>query len=97
MGTNRLVRWDQRAPEGVVQTMSSPVVGYAGGKDYSRNTNFSCMATSGAACLQPVRCPGHMILSPEAVVLRLIPAAVWWLPVALGFPRHRCSALRYSS
>lgn len=50
MGTNRLVRWDQRAREGVVQdALSSPsVVGYAGGKDYARNTNFSCMATSGA-------------------------------------------------
>ena len=30
-----------------MQEMSSPVL-YAGGKDYARNTNFSCMATSGA-------------------------------------------------
>lgn len=49
VGTNRLVRWDQRVKEGAVQdALSSPsVVGYAGGKDYARNTNFSCMATSG--------------------------------------------------
>ncbi len=56
VGTNRLVRWDQRAREGVVQdALSSPsVVGYAGGKDYARNTNFSCMATSGAAPRLPL-------------------------------------------
>ena len=48
MGTNRLVRWDQRVREGVVQEMSSPIVSYAGGKDYARGTNFNCMATSGA-------------------------------------------------
>lgn len=55
VGTNRLVRWDQRAREGVVQdAMSSPsVVGYAGGKDYARNTNFSCMATSGPTLSPP--------------------------------------------
>ena len=47
VGTNRLVRWDQRVREGVVQDMSSPIVSYAGGKDYARGTNFSCMATSG--------------------------------------------------
>ena len=47
VGTNRLVRWDQRAAQGVVQDMSSPTVSYAGGKDYARGTNFSCMATSG--------------------------------------------------
>jgi len=48
VGTNRLVRWDQRTAGGVVQEMSSPTVSYAGGKDYARNTNFNCMATSGA-------------------------------------------------
>ena len=36
-----------RDPGGVVQEMSSPVVTPIGGKDYSRNTNFNCMATSG--------------------------------------------------
>jgi hypothetical protein len=40
----------QRVRDGVVQEMSSPTVQYAGGKDYARNTNFNCMATSGA-CL----------------------------------------------
>ena len=44
----RLVRWDMRAPEGVVQEMSSPsVVQWAGGHDYKTNVAFNCMATSG--------------------------------------------------
>ncbi|KAK9809515.1 hypothetical protein WJX73_007383 [Symbiochloris irregularis] len=48
IGQNRLVKWDMRDPSGVVQEMNSPpIVGYAGGKDYARNTNFTCMATSG--------------------------------------------------
>ncbi|KAL6783598.1 hypothetical protein ACKKBF_B05130 [Auxenochlorella protothecoides x Auxenochlorella symbiontica] len=47
LGTNRLVRWDMRDRAGVVQEMGSPIVQYAGGKDYARNTNFTCMATSG--------------------------------------------------
>ena len=41
-----------RDPGGVVQEMSSPVVTPIGGKDYSRNTNFNCMATSG----KPSKC-----------------------------------------
>ena len=47
----------QRVRDGVVQEMSSPTVQYAGGKDYARNTNFNCMATSGAwvaACTSTV-------------------------------------------
>lgn len=37
-----------RAPEGVVQEMSSPsVVQWAGGHDYKTNVAFNCMATSG--------------------------------------------------
>lgn len=47
LGSNRLVRWDLRDRAGVVQDAASPVVTYAGGKDYARNTNFTCMATSG--------------------------------------------------
>ena len=47
----RLVRWDMRAPEGVVQEMSSPsVVQWAGGHDYKTNVAFNCMATSGWLC-----------------------------------------------
>lgn len=53
LGTNRLVRWDMRDRAGVVQEMGSPVVQYAGGKDYARNTNFTCMATSGARSVFP--------------------------------------------
>ncbi|KAL3144985.1 hypothetical protein ABBQ32_003489 [Trebouxia sp. C0010 RCD-2024] len=48
IGQKRLVRWDMRAPEGVVQEMSSPsVVQWAGGHDYKTNVAFNCMATSG--------------------------------------------------
>lgn len=37
-----------RAPEGVVQEMSSPsIVQWAGGHDYKTNVAFNCMATSG--------------------------------------------------
>ncbi|KXZ52553.1 hypothetical protein GPECTOR_9g597 [Gonium pectorale] len=42
---NRLCRWDLRDRRGVVQ--ESPAVNYVAGKDYSRGTNFTCMATSG--------------------------------------------------
>ncbi|EFJ44461.1 hypothetical protein VOLCADRAFT_82851 [Volvox carteri f. nagariensis] len=42
---NRICRWDLREKRGVVQ--STPVLDYVAGKDYSRGTNFTCMATSG--------------------------------------------------
>jgi hypothetical protein len=45
LAANRLCRWDLRDPTGVVQ--QSPCVEYRGGKDYARNTNLTCMATSG--------------------------------------------------
>ena len=35
-----------------MQDLGSPVVGYESGKDYSRGTNFTCMATTGAFRLQ---------------------------------------------
>jgi hypothetical protein len=66
VGTNRLVRWDQRAPEGIVQDMSSPIVSYAGGKDYARNTNFNCMATSG---------DGHVVVGSDDGKIRLFSSA----------------------
>lgn len=47
LDTNRLARWDMRDPHGIVSQAASPIVAYAGGKDYSRGTKFSCMATSG--------------------------------------------------
>ncbi len=47
VGQNRIVKWDMRDPSGVVGEMSSPVINPIGGKDYARNTNFNCMATSG--------------------------------------------------
>ncbi|PNW71515.1 hypothetical protein CHLRE_16g657550v5 [Chlamydomonas reinhardtii] len=43
---NRLCRWDIRDRRGVVQEMPT-ALDYVGGKDYSRGTNFTCMATSG--------------------------------------------------
>jgi hypothetical protein len=54
----------QRVRDGVVQEMSSPTVQYAGGKDYARNTNFNCMATSGV-CLTT---RGHRQLTHVAFV-----------------------------
>jgi len=47
VGQNRIVKWDMRDPSGVVDEMNSPVINPIGGKDYARNTNFNCMATSG--------------------------------------------------
>jgi len=48
LDSNRLARWDMRDPSGIVQEMASPAaLAYVGGKDYSRGTKFSCMATSG--------------------------------------------------
>ena len=41
---NRLARWDKRTADGIVQDLS---LEYRAGKDYSRGTNFTCMATSG--------------------------------------------------
>lgn len=44
-----------RAPEGVVQEMSSPsVVQWAGGHDYKTNVAFNCMATSGVCMPAPL-------------------------------------------
>ncbi|KAG2451790.1 hypothetical protein HYH02_003568 [Chlamydomonas schloesseri] len=43
---NRLCRWDIRDRRGVVQEAPAGL-DYVGGKDYSRGTNFTCMATSG--------------------------------------------------
>ncbi|GAX80725.1 hypothetical protein CEUSTIGMA_g8160.t1 [Chlamydomonas eustigma] len=45
LDNNRLCRWDLRDAKGKVA--ESPVVNYQEGKDYSRGTNFNCMATSG--------------------------------------------------
>ena len=54
--TRRLVRWDMRDPTGIVQQSASPIVQYAGGKDYASKVNFNCMATSGAAMTQHTTC-----------------------------------------
>ena len=56
LASNRLVKWDMRTKEGIVNgssspssaaSASSPVVEWAGGKDYARGTRFSCLATAG--------------------------------------------------
>jgi hypothetical protein len=44
LDSNRLCRWDQRTAEGVVEDLSA--LTYKAGKDYSRGTDFTCMATS---------------------------------------------------
>jgi hypothetical protein len=63
IGQNRLVRWDMRDPGGVVQDqMNSPTVQSVGGKDYARNTNFNCMATSG---------DGYVVVGSEDGQIRL--------------------------
>lgn len=45
LDSNRLCRFDLRDPRGVVA--GSPLLTYEDGKDFSRGTNFTCMATSG--------------------------------------------------
>jgi WD40 repeat protein len=47
LDANRLARWDMRTPGGVVQTTPEAGLTWAGGKDFARGTNFTCMATSG--------------------------------------------------
>ncbi|KAK9862011.1 hypothetical protein WJX84_000959 [Apatococcus fuscideae] len=48
IGSNRLVRWDMRAPSGIVSDMGSPsVLSYKAGHDYKTKTDFQCVATSG--------------------------------------------------
>jgi hypothetical protein len=48
----RIARWDMRAPEGVVQELSSPsVMTWDGGHDYKTKVDFNCMATSGMLSL----------------------------------------------
>lgn len=48
IGSNRLVRWDMRAPSGIVADMGSPsVLSYKAGHDYKTKTDFQCIATSG--------------------------------------------------
>ena len=65
LAANRLCRWDLRDPTGVVQ--QSPCVEYQSGKDYARNTNFTCMATSG---------DGYVVVgSRDGKVGRLLAAA----------------------
>ena len=57
----RLVRWDMRDPTGIVQQSASPIVQYAGGKDYASKVNFNCMATSGAATTQLTACKDQIL------------------------------------
>lgn len=64
LDANRLCRWDMRDPRGVVQEAgdASPIVQWTGGKDFSRGTNFSCMATSG---------DGHVVVGSRDGKIRL--------------------------
>lgn len=57
-----------RAPEGVVQEMSSPsVVQWAGGHDYKTNVAFNCMATSGQ-CLSDLQSEIAIVLKSTATL-----------------------------
>jgi len=47
LDNNRLVRWDMRDRYGVVQEISSPVLNWSEGHQFSRGTNFQCFATAG--------------------------------------------------
>jgi WD40 repeat protein len=44
---NRLCRWDMRDRHGIVQDISTPVLNWADGHQFSRGTNFQCFATTG--------------------------------------------------
>lgn len=50
LDTNRLAKWDMRDPHGLVSSAASPIVSYAGGKDYARGTKFRCECAEGAGC-----------------------------------------------
>ncbi len=53
-----------RAPEGVVQELSSPsVMSWDGGHDYKTNVAFNCMATSGTLSLVALDSAKHAVLS----------------------------------
>ncbi len=53
-----------RAPEGVVQELSSPsVMTWDGGHDYKTNVAFNCMATSGILSLTSLDSAKHAVLS----------------------------------
>ena len=70
-----------RAPEGVVQEMSSPsVVQWAGGHDYKTNVAFNCMATSGW-CLTGLQSPNAAMLMTTATLDSMEPviASLQWL------------------
>lgn len=76
LAANRLVRWDMRTAGGVVQ--DSPLLTYQGGKDYSRGTNFTCMATSGdgyVAVGSKVRGP-IVLPATKSAAPRFIPTAL---------------------
>jgi hypothetical protein len=44
---NRLCQWDMRERKGMVQNLSSPVLNWTQGHQFSRGTNFQCFATAG--------------------------------------------------
>lgn len=48
---NRLCRWDMRDRHGIVQQLSSPVLDWAEGHQFSRGTDFQCFAATGDGCV----------------------------------------------
>lgn len=86
LDANRLCRWDMRDKRGVVQTSDDAAtpqgLGWADGKDYSRGTNFTCMATSGSGFVAVGSRDGKIRLYPGAKMDR---AAMTSIP-GLGAP-----------
>ena len=68
LGANRLVRWDMRTAAGAVS--DSPVVQWAGGKDYARGARFSCLASSGAGCVAVGSADGQLRLFSDKTLTR---------------------------
>ena len=58
-----------RDPTGIVQQSASPIVQYAGGKDYASKVNFNCMATSGAAMTQHIHAIIGLLAEPCATLV----------------------------
>lgn len=74
IGSNRLVRWDMRAPSGIVADMGSPsVLSYKAGHDYKTKTDFQCIATSGDTWLS-IFSDGQWVALAHALVFMIATA-----------------------
>lgn len=76
LDTNRLCRWDTRDPSGIVQQYL-PKLDLLGGKDYARNTNFTCFATTG---------DGSVAVGSNDGKVRLYSNTFAWKKASTAFP-----------